>query len=98
MQINLNNPSELTLENVAKLLASKDDSEHRQLRVSKNGVAFLSDEVGNINTDGLATRFETWCVNNGYCGEEAAKDEGWVKKVHKMLSEVWPNPKSTFTD
>ena len=54
MQIDLNNSSDFTLENVAKLIASKDDSEHRQLRVTLAGKAYISDEVGNVNIQGLA--------------------------------------------
>ena len=46
MQIGLKDPSQLTLDNVRALIASKDDSEHRQLRVSKSGIAYLSDAVG----------------------------------------------------
>ncbi|MBC54496.1 MAG: hypothetical protein CMQ34_11745 [Gammaproteobacteria bacterium] len=90
MKVNLEDPDSFTLENVRKLIASKDDSEHRQIRVTKTGVAFLSDEVGNINTDGLAFRLETFSAGNGYTGEEASKDEDWVKRVYKALSDNWP--------
>ena len=98
MKIDLNSPTDFTIENVAALIASKDDSVHRQLRVTSDGFAFLSDEVGNINTEGLAFRLETWCFGNGYCGKEAANDPTWVKKVYGWLKENWPNPKSSVID
>ncbi|MCE7517174.1 hypothetical protein LZG37_03410 [Halomonas titanicae] len=98
MEIDLNNPSEFTMDNVAKLVGSKDDSQHRQLRVTSGGIAFLSDEVGNVNTGGLAFRFETWGAGNSYCGSDAAADSEWVSKVYGWLSENWPNPKSTIID
>lgn len=98
MEIDLKKPDEFTLENVARLIASKDDSVNRQLRVKANGVAFLSDEVGNINTDGLAFRLETWCSGNSYCGKEAATDKQWVVKVYGWLEENWPNPKAPLID
>jgi hypothetical protein len=41
MEIDLNVPNALTLEAVRKLIASKDDSQHRQLRVTTSGKAFL---------------------------------------------------------
>ena len=79
MQIDLKNPSALTLDAVRQLLASKDDSQHRQIRVTKDGIAYLSDEVGANNIGGLAFRFETWDAGNGYCGAEAASDDKFVK-------------------
>ncbi len=98
MQIDLNSPSEFTVDNVAKLVGSKDDSQHRQLRVTSDGIAFLSDEVGNINTGGLAFKFETWCAGNSYCGPDAEADSEWVGKVYSWLAENWPNPQATVID
>lgn len=98
MELDLNTEENLTIENVAKLLASKDDSQDRQLRVTSDGVAYLSDEVGNINTNGLLFRLETWDAGNGYVGAEAAKDEKWVKRIYECLSKQFPTPQSTYID
>lgn len=98
VQIDLNNPAEFTLENVRRLIASKDDSRHRQLRVTPEGTAYLSDEVGANNIDGLSFRFETWNPGNGYCGPKAAADDDWVRKVYKDLRENWPDPKDSYID
>ncbi len=98
MEINLNDPQDFTIENVARLIGSKDDSVNRQLRVTTDGFAFLSDDFGNINTDGLAFRFETLHHGNGYCGKEASRDSKLVKDIYQMLKENWPNPKCTYID
>jgi hypothetical protein len=98
MQIDLKNQRELTLENVRKLIASKDDSRHRQLRVTRSGIAFLSDDVGNSNLAGIFFRFETWDQGNGYCGPEAAQDTRHVQCVYHDLKENWPNPKDSMID
>ena len=98
MQIDLRDPTALTLQAVSDLLASKDDSVHRQLRVANNGIAYLSDTVGANQISGLAFRFETWLAGNGYCGAAAAADLKWVKQVFDDLEENWPNPKSTVID
>lgn len=98
MQLDLNDPDAFTLDGVRGLIASKDDSENRQLRVTKGGMAFLADQVGATDIDGLAFRFETWDRGNGYCGPKAAADEAWVKKVYQDLKENWPNPKSSYID
>jgi len=79
MQIDIS--KEFTVEDVAKLLASKDDSQHRQLRVTKDGIAYISDEIGADNIDELKFRFETWLVGNGYCGLKASQDADYVREI-----------------
>lgn len=98
MEIDLTNQKNLTIDNVKLLIASKDDSVPRQLRVSKKGIAFLSDEIGNINISDLICRFETWDAGNGYTGLSAASDEVWVQKVFNMLTKAWPEPESSYID
>jgi hypothetical protein len=96
MQIDLNAP--FTTEDVKNLIASKDDSVHRQLRVSSGGIAYLSDTVGNIDTDGLAFCVETWSAGTGHVGALAANDESGVSRVEAVLRDNWPHPSSTFID
>jgi len=96
MQIDLNDPQALTLDAVRELLASKDDSHNRQLRVTKDGIAYLSDKVGADDIANLAFRFETWDAGNSYCGADAALDGTWVKQVYDDLKANWPSPKSTY--
>lgn len=98
MEIDLTDPEEFTIDAVRRLLGSKDDSQNRQLRVTKRGLAYLSDEVGAQKIDHLAFRFETWIAGNGYCGLEAVKNDKWVASVFEDLKENWPNPKSTYID
>jgi len=98
MKIDLNNQEELTIENVRALIASKDDSQHRQLRVTKDGIAFISDITGAREIDDLAFRYETWGAGNDYIGEKASKDEQWVRRVFDSLKENWPRPRSSYID
>ena len=96
MNIDLNN--EYTTDDVSCLIASKDDSQHRQLRVTKEGIAFISDEVGNMNVEGLAFRLPTWVAGNSYTGNDASRDANHVKSIEKTLRDNWPNPKGTYID
>ena len=96
MEIDLNDPLSFTLENVAKLIASKDDSIHRQLRVTKAGIAFLSDDIDPASAHNLAFRVEIWDSGRDYLGKNASKDAKWVSRVHKLLKDNWPNPIDTF--
>ena len=86
------------MDSVRQLLASKDDSQHRQLRVTTSGKAFISDDVGTRNLSGILFRLETWEQGNGYCGSEAAQDDHWVKIVFKSLEQNWPTPSSNYID
>jgi hypothetical protein len=95
MIIDLNNINQLTEENVKKLIASKDDSMDRQLRVSKEGIAFISEVVAADDIYNLAFRFDTWDSGNSYFGISASEDEEWVRKVFLSLKANWPNPSST---
>ncbi|WP_454812175.1 hypothetical protein [Labrys neptuniae] len=96
MKIDLNDPLSFTLENVAKLIASKDDSIHRQLRVTKAGIAFLSDDIDPASAYNLAFRVEIWNTGNDYTGDKASKDAKWVSRIYKLLKDNWPNPTDTF--
>jgi len=94
--MNLNN--DFTLEDVRTLIRSGTDDTHTQLRVSLNGDVYLSKVIGNIDTEGLAFRLETWIAENGYVGHEAALDEKWIARLFTCLKDNWPNPISDYID
>ncbi|WP_292757532.1 hypothetical protein [Methylophaga sp. UBA2689] len=98
MKINLNKPEDFNKKNLAKLIASKDDSQHRQLRVTQLGELYLSDEVGNINIENISFRLETLCAGNNYVGQYAASDEAWIEALYTVIAQNWPSPKSTYID
>lgn len=98
MKIDLNDPAQFTLDNVKKLIASKDDSDFRQLRVSKAGIAYLSDEIGNENISGLAFRCVTFDPRRGYVGEVASQDEEWIYRVFSVLKKNWPSPEDDYIE
>jgi hypothetical protein len=96
--IDLNDPTQLTLDNVRKLIASEDDSKTWQLRVTDSGIAYLSEAVGLHALDGLAFRLETWHAGNDYVGQRAASDDSWVAGIYRVLKENWPKPKASYID
>lgn len=98
MHIDLNDPDDLSIDNIRCLIASGSDDTHTQLRVSSKGIAYLSKVVGNIDVDGLAFRLETWVAGNGYVGPKAAEDTKWVTRLYECLKANWPNPSSTYID
>ncbi len=73
--IDLNDPAQFTRKNVARLVGSVVDTQHWQLRVRKDGVAYLSDIVGNRSLESTAFRLETWIAGNNYVGFQAEHDE-----------------------
>ena len=99
MQIDLNSPDGLTLENVRRLLASASGNVHTQLRVTKGGIAYLSSGVvGGTDIEGLLFRLETWAAGSGYVGNVAASDEVWVMQVFNALKQNWPHPPFDYID
>lgn len=96
MKINLNDPKDFTLERVRELIPSRDDSKHTQIRVTKDGYAYLSDKVGAEDIDDLSFRLETFFAGNDYVGKDAAESDSWVKLIYKVLDENWPNPKTSY--
>ena len=99
MQIDLNNPENLTLAAVRQLIASASDDEHTQLRVTKAGIAYISSGVvGGTDIDGLLFRLETWAKGSGYVGKVAASDEVWVMQIFNALKDNWPNPPLDYID
>lgn len=96
MEIDLNKP--FSASDVAKLLASKDDTANRQLRVTMDGRAFLSDVVGSKDAEKFAFVFETFCAGNGYTGPNAASDLSFASRIERALKDNWPNPPSPYID
>jgi hypothetical protein len=98
MKIDLTDPTQFTLENVRLLIESKDDSENRQLRVSNDGIAELSDNYGNLNLNNVKFWFETWNPGNDYCGPKAAADSSYVDEVYNDLQCAWEKNLSGYID
>lgn len=98
MQINLNDIENLTVDSVSKLIASKDDSENRQIRVTDDGILFLSDDVGSEHIEGIKFRLETWDAGNDYVGPRAALDHDWVEKVYLAIKTNWEAGRRGYID
>ncbi|AGE26470.1 MULTISPECIES: hypothetical protein [Pseudomonas] len=100
MHIDLNSPANLTPAAVRQLLASASDDEHTQLRVTKEGMAYISSgkAVGGVEIDGLLFRLETWAKGSGYVGNVAASDEVWVMQIFNALKQNWPVPAFDYID
>lgn len=96
--IDLKDPEQLTPAHVARLIGCRDDTQHREVRVTKDGIAYLSDVVGNLETGNLAFGLGVWVSGNGYVGLEAARDETHVARVLKVLRENWPTPTGDVND
>ncbi|OWT75440.1 MULTISPECIES: hypothetical protein [unclassified Achromobacter] len=97
MQIDLKDPAQFTKNRVRELIASHEDGRHWQLRVTRQGIAYISDVVGNVHCDGLAFWFESW-TGTGYVGPQAADDDEWVNSIHDALDWNWPMPTSRYID
>lgn len=99
MSIDLTDPQSFTHDAVRQMIAGANDNVHNQLRVTRDGKAWLStDAVGGRDVDGLRFRLETWAAGSGCVGPVAASDAVWVTQIFNALRDNWANPRSDYVD
>ncbi len=80
----------VTLEQFRLLIACGHDSRNNQIRVTKNGMVYLSEDiVGAEQLDEVALCFETFSAHNGYVGVKAAEDDRHIISLYHALKENW---------
>ncbi len=90
----------ITLEQFRMLIACGNDSHNNQIRVTKSGMAYLSEDiVGSEQLDDVALSFETFSAHNGYVGVKAAEDSSHVIPLYYALIGNWTSECShTYID
>ena len=80
----------ITLEQFRILIACGNDSHNNQIRVTKSGMVYLSEDiVGSEQLDDVALCFETFSAHNGYVGVKAAEDNSHVISLYHALIKNW---------
>ena len=80
----------ITLEQFRLLIACGNDSHNNQIRVTKSGMVYLSEDiVGSEQLDDVALCFETFSAHNGYVGVKAAEDNSHVIPLYYALIGNW---------
>ncbi len=80
----------VTLEQFRLLIACGHDSRNNQIRVTKSGMVYLSEDiVGAEQLDDVALCFETFSAHNGYVGVKAAEDDRHIISLYHALKENW---------
>ncbi len=80
----------VTLEQFRLLIACGHDSHNNQIRVTKSGMVYLSEDiVGAGQLDDAALCFETFSAHNGYVGVKAAEDDRHIISLYHALKENW---------
>ena len=80
----------ITLEQFRMLIACGNDSHNNQIRVTKSGMVYLSEDiVGSEQLDDVALSFETFIAYNGYVGVKAAEDNSYVIPLYRALVGNW---------
>lgn len=83
------NDTEIMEEDVARIIASDDDSQNSQIRVSKDGRVYVEHVLfGEERLKGVLFRSETLCEGNGYLGPEAAEDPEYVREEYEKLKQL----------
>jgi hypothetical protein len=80
----------ITLEQFRMLIACGHDTHNNQIRVTKSGMVYLSEDiVGAEQLDDVALCFETFSAHNGYVGVRAAEDDRYVMLLYYALKGNW---------
>lgn len=80
----------MSLDDFKNLIASGDDTHDNQIRVTKTGKVFLSqDIVGADCLENIAFRFETFDAGNDYVGKAASEDKEHVTGIYKAIKSNW---------
>ena len=87
----------LTLEEFRKLIASADDSRDNQIRITKDGKIYISEEiVGAEDIEDLHSRYETYDAGNDYVGPNAAQDEAYVQRLYNEIKQDWDSGRKGY--
>lgn len=93
------NINTLSVDDVREIIRNGDDNHNNQIRVSKTGEVYLSqDIVGAIDIDNLAFRFESFDAHNNYVGIKASKDDDYIHRIYRTLKKHWKEPSGTYID
>jgi hypothetical protein len=98
MKINLNNPEEFTFEEVRKLVASQDDTEHTKFQVTTDGYLTLTTDVDNEEMQDLKFFLPQNVAGNDYVGKNASLDDEYVKSIFDIIRENWQNSSTGYID
>ena len=80
----------ITLGQFRMLIACGHDTHNNQIRVTKNGMVYLSEDiVGAEQLDDVALCFETFSAYNGYVGVKAAEDDRHIIPLYYALKRNW---------
>ncbi len=76
------------------IIASGDDNLLNSLILNTNGQFELLDLTGKIPAqidfpDYIVGRFETFGINNGYVGTEAANDDDFINNTFDDMMKLW---------
>ena len=89
-QIKAYDIKKITLEQFRMLIACGNDSHNNQIRVTKNGMVYLSEDiVGSEQLEDVALCFETFSAHNGYVGVKAAEDNKFIIPLYYALIGNW---------
>lgn len=84
-KLNLNDPDQFTIEGVRELIASVDDSVDRQLRITLDGYAVITDHDGPDDMECYASRTNTWNADCANSGPIAALDTERMEQIYRVL-------------
>ena len=88
-------------DDMKELIKNGDDSYDNQIRVTKDGMIYLSqDIVAADNLENIIFRLETFDAHLGYVGKTASEDKDLIEKLYNTIMDNYKKgwPKSFCDD
>ncbi|MCD8237347.1 MAG: hypothetical protein LUD00_12050 [Prevotellaceae bacterium] len=84
-----------TKEDLIEMLSNGDDGHRNQIRVSEDGIIYLSqDVVGAERLNGVLFRFETFEAGNDYVGSKVAANNEYTDRLYRTIMKRWEQGKN----
>jgi biopolymer transport protein ExbD len=75
-----------TIDELKEMIANGDDKHFNQIRVTKDGKIYLSqDVVATQALDNIMFRFETFDAGNDYVGVRASEDSEFINRLYRTI-------------
>jgi hypothetical protein len=87
---------DFTIDKLRQLIASRNDDQDRQLRVSNDGIIYIEDDPHRNGLTEAHCALNIWNEGEGYLGHDAAQEDQFMNSIFKVLQNNWPERKAAY--
>lgn len=96
MDVKIDITQDFTIDKLRQLIASRNDDQDRQLRVSHEGIIYIEDDPHQHGLTETHCAFNIWNEGENYLGQDAAQSDQFMNSIFKALQDNWPKRKMPY--